>query len=96
MEEEVVVNMDEEPTTELIEVIPEPEFTKVDGQDKNIVLKASCVIDYANYNCDVKQVDFKPTLMYASGSYKFTIKNTHVLYQLELQLQDCQRKHCRD
>jgi hypothetical protein len=34
VEEEVVVNMDEEPTTELIEVIPEPEFTKVDGQDQ--------------------------------------------------------------
>jgi hypothetical protein len=79
VEEDVIVNMEEEPTTELIEVIPEPEFTKIDGQDKNIVLKASCVIDYANYNCDVKQVDFKPTLMYASRSYKFTIKNTSLV-----------------
>jgi hypothetical protein len=46
--------MDEEETQELIEVIAEPEYTKVDGSDRAIALKTSCVIDYANYTCDVK------------------------------------------
>jgi predicted component of type VI protein secretion system len=54
VEEDVVVNMDEEETQELIEVIAEPEYTKVDGSDRAIALKTSCVIDYANYTCDVK------------------------------------------
>ena len=63
----------------MIEVIAEPELTKVEGNDKNIALKASCVIDHANYTCEVKQVDFKPTLMYASKSYKFSIKNTSLI-----------------
>jgi hypothetical protein len=79
VEEDVVINMDEEPTQELIEVIPEPEFVKVDGTDRNVVMKASCVIDYANYSCDTKNVDFKPTLMYAQRVHKFTIKNTSLV-----------------
>ena len=79
VEEDVIVNMDEDPTQELIEVIAEPENTKVDGSDKNIVLKATCVIDHASYTCDVKQVDFKPTLMYAQRNFKFTVKNTSLI-----------------
>ena len=71
--------MNEEPTQELIEVIPEPEFTKVDDSDRNVVLKTSCVIDYANFSCETKQVDFKPTLMYAQRTHKFTIKNTSLI-----------------
>lgn len=38
----------------MIEVIAEPEYTKVEGSDRGIVLKTSCVIDYANYVCEVK------------------------------------------
>jgi len=79
VEEDVVINMDEEQTQELIEVIAEPEYTKVDGSDRNVVLKTSCVTDYAGYTCDVKQVDFKPTLMYAQRMHKFTIKNTSLI-----------------
>jgi len=44
-----------------------------------VMLKASCVIDHASYECNVSKVDFKPTLMYASRSYKFTIKNTSLI-----------------
>ena len=60
----------------MIAVIDEPEFTKVEASDKNIVLKTSCIIDHVNYDCNIKEIDFKPTLMYASRSFKFTIKNT--------------------
>lgn len=75
-EEEVVVDENEEPTEELIEVIEEPEHTENEESKKAVVLKTSCVIDYANYECTVNKVEFKPTLMYAMRSFKFTIKNT--------------------
>ena len=75
-EEEIVVDESEEPTQELIEVIPEPEHTENEESKKAVVLKTSCVIDYAGYECTVNKVEFKPTLMYAQRTFKFTIKNT--------------------
>jgi len=75
-EEEVVVDENEEPTQELIEVIPEPEHTENEESKKSVILKTSCVIDYAGYECTVNRIDFKPTLMYAQRTFKFTIKNT--------------------
>lgn len=71
--------MGEDPTVELIETIPEIEYTKVDGTDKNVPLKTTLVCDYAKYECQTRSIDFKPTLMYASRSYKFTIKNTSLI-----------------
>ena len=64
-EEEIVVDENEEPTQELIEVIPEPENTENEESKKAVILKTSCVIDYAGYECTINRVDFKPTLMYA-------------------------------
>jgi hypothetical protein len=57
-------------------VIPEPEHTEKEEEKKHVILKTSCVIDYAGYECTIKNVDFKPTLMYAQRTFKFTIKNT--------------------
>lgn len=37
------------------------------------------MIDHASYECNLQQIDFKPTLMYASRSHKFTIKNTSMI-----------------
>jgi hydrocephalus-inducing protein len=37
------------------------------------------VCDYAKYECSVANIDFKPTLMYANRSYKFTIKNKSLI-----------------
>ena len=74
-EEEIVIDESEEPTEELIEVIPEPEHTENEESKKAVVLKTSCVIDQARYECSVSKVDFKPTLMYAQRTFKFTIKN---------------------
>lgn len=77
--EEIVIDMNEEPTMELVETIPEIEYSKVDGTDKNVPLKTSLVCDNVKYDCQVNHIDFKPTLMYASRSYKFTIKNTSLI-----------------
>jgi hydrocephalus-inducing protein len=71
--------MSEEPTVELIETVSEVDFDKVDGTEKNVPLKTTLVCDYAKYECQAKGIDFKPTLMYASRSYKFSIKNTSLI-----------------
>jgi hydrocephalus-inducing protein len=71
--------MGEEPTVELIETVSEVDFDKVDGTEKNVPLKTTLVCDYAKYECQAKGIDFKPTLMYASRSYKFSIKNTSLI-----------------
>jgi len=63
----------------LIDVIPEPEFDFVDPNTKIQNLKTSCIIDRASYDCAIKQMDFKPTLMYATRTLKFTIKNTSLI-----------------
>jgi len=79
VEEEIVVDMSEEPSVELIETIPEPEFEKVEGSEKSVPLKTSLVADYAKYQCEVREIEFRPTLMYASCTYKFSIKNTSLI-----------------
>jgi hydrocephalus-inducing protein len=79
VEEDIEIDESEDANVELIEVIPEPETTTIENSEKTVMLKASCVIDHASYECNVSKVDFKPTLMYASRSYKFTIKNTSLI-----------------
>lgn len=71
--------MSEEPTVELVETIPEVEHSKVDGSEKNVPLKTTLVCDYAKYECQTRNIEFKPTLMYASRSYKFSLKNTSLI-----------------
>lgn len=78
-EEEIKIDMNEEPTIELIETIPEPEYELVAGSDKNIPLKTSATCDYAKYECKTKEIVFAPTMMYASRQFKFSIKNTSLI-----------------
>jgi len=73
------VNENEEASEELVETIEEPEIGKIEGSEKNVVLKTSLTCDYAKYECSVKEIGFKPTLMYASRTFKFTIKNTSLI-----------------
>ena len=77
-DDDIVIDENEDPTQELIEVIPEPDHTEAE-EKKTVVLKTSCVIDYANYECSVENVTFRPTLMYAQRTYKFTVKNTSMV-----------------
>jgi len=55
-DEEIVIDESEDPTEELIEVIPEPEHTDNEESKKAVVLKTSCVIDQASYECTVQKV----------------------------------------
>jgi hydrocephalus-inducing protein len=51
------------------EPILEPENTIVDKTEKNVILKASAVSDYAKYEVSSREIFFKPTLMYTSRSH---------------------------
>lgn len=79
-EEEIVVDMSEEPNTELIDTIKPPDFLDAEGVEPlQLALKTSLVCDYAKYECVTTRLDFKPTLMYAQRTHKFTIKNTSLI-----------------
>lgn len=77
--EEIVIDMSEEATVQLVDVIPEPDHEVVADTSKSQHLKTSCIIDRATYECAMKQMDFKPTLIYATRTMKFTIKNTSLI-----------------
>lgn len=78
-EEEVHIDESEEATAELVDTIPEPEHEKIEGSERSLALKTSLVCDYARYECATTRMDFKPTLMYAQRTHKFTIKNTSLI-----------------
>jgi hypothetical protein len=73
------IDESEECTAELIDTIPEPEHEKQEGTERNVSLKTTLVCDYARYECTTESLDFKPTLMYAQRTHKFTIKNTSLI-----------------
>lgn len=78
-EEDVQIDESEEATAELIDTVPEPEHEKVEGSERAVALKTSLVCDFARYECATTRMDFKPTLMYAQRTHKFTIKNTSLI-----------------
>ncbi len=77
--EELTIDESEEATVELIDVIAEPEHTADEASAHSQVLKTSCVIDRCTYECAVEKIEFKPTLMYATRNFKFTMKNTSLI-----------------
>jgi hypothetical protein len=79
-EEELQVDMNEDPSEEFIDTINAPDHKDVEGSEKlGLNLKTSLVCDYAKYECTTQRLDFKPTLMYAQRTHKFTIKNTSLI-----------------
>lgn len=50
----------------LEESVAEPNHNVVDKTDKNVNLKVSAVADFVRYEVDVREIFFKPTLMYTS------------------------------
>lgn len=75
----IEIDMSEEPSVQLIDVIHEPEHDTIDATPKSQSLRTSAIIDHASYECQLRQLDFKPTLMYATRTMKFTIKNTALI-----------------
>lgn len=59
----------EEANVALQENIPEPEHNYIDKTEKNVNLKISAVADFANYSVDIREIFFRPTLMYESRTH---------------------------
>ena len=74
-----MIDENEEATIEVIGVIAEPEHQTTEGSTHTQNLKTSCVIDRCNFECTIEKIEFKPTLMYATRNFKFTMKNTSLI-----------------
>jgi len=69
------IDPNEEADIQLVEPIPEPQFDYIDKAERNVNLKAKAVADYVRYESELKEIYFKPTLMYTSRVYSFKLKN---------------------
>ena len=76
--EEIVIDEKEEANIEFEETLKEPDSEEV-GDKKKIGLKISAIVDAPSYECAENEIIFKPTLMFQSRSYKFTVKNTSLI-----------------
>jgi len=79
VDEQDKIDENEQPTEEIEEPIKEPEITIVENTQKDISLKCTAISDYPKYECATQHIFFKPTLMYQTRSYKFSIKNTSLI-----------------
>ena len=66
---------DEEVNIDIEEVNPEPEITIIDKSEKYLPIKLNVISDYAKYECNIKQIKFKPTVMYGTRKFEFNIRN---------------------
>lgn len=75
-EEDIKPNPNEEANIDIEEVLPEPAYVVIEKTEKYPNIKIFGTADYARYQCSVKAVKFKPTMMYASRKHEFHLKNT--------------------
>ena len=59
--------------------LPEPDYIILEKTERNVTLKATATADYARFECETKEVCFKPTLMYTTRVHKFSVKNTSLI-----------------
>ena len=60
----------------VIETEPEPPHSDVENGSREVELVVSAVADYAKYECPIREVSFKDTLMYQTRVYSFPLRNT--------------------
>ena len=65
----------EEANIEIEDVVHEPGYTIIEKTEKYPSLKLYGTADYTRYQCNIKEVRFKPTMMYASRKHEFQLKN---------------------
>lgn len=63
----------------IVETDPEPACSIVEDSNRHLELLISAVANYARYECDVKEIKFKDTLMYQSKVYIFSVRNTGLI-----------------
>lgn len=66
----------EEANIDIEIAFPEPDYAVIDKTEKYLNVKIFGTADYVRYQCEVKEIKFKPTMMYASRKHEFQLKNT--------------------
>eukprot|EP01022_Parablepharisma_sp_SALTPOND_P020800 TRINITY_DN386_c0_g1_i3.p1 TRINITY_DN386_c0_g1~~TRINITY_DN386_c0_g1_i3.p1 ORF type:complete len:4093 (+),score=589.86 TRINITY_DN386_c0_g1_i3:873-13151(+) len=69
----------EDLTEEIEEPVKEPQVKLLEDSNKEVGLKCIATADYPKYECSVDKIYFKPTLMFQTRSYKFSVKNTSLI-----------------
>lgn len=64
----------------VVETEKEPLHDVMEDSSRDIILSVHGVIDYVKYECPVKSVAFKDTLMYQTRVYTFPLKNVGNTY----------------
>jgi len=77
--EPLKINESEKPTEEIQEPTKEPPVKIVENSNKEVGLKCIATADYPKYECSTDKIVFKPTLMYQTRSYKFSLKNKSLI-----------------
>ena len=65
----------EEADIDIEETNPEPEVNIVDKSEKYLPVKVTAISDYAKYECKIKEIRFKPTVMSGTRKFDFQLRN---------------------
>jgi hydrocephalus-inducing protein len=63
----------------VIETEPEPPHSDVENSSREVELFISAIADFAKYECPIREVNFRETVMYQTRVYSFTVKNTGLI-----------------
>ena len=60
----------------VIETDPEPAHSVIDDSHRDLEVLVSAMADFTKYECSIKEVRFKDTLMYQTKAFRFPLTNT--------------------
>lgn len=63
------------PKKKIIETESEPPHSVLDDHHRDLELSITAIADYSKYECPIKEIKFKDTLMYQTRVYSFNLKN---------------------
>ncbi|MGL4948660.1 MAG: hypothetical protein ACRC42_04790, partial [Mycoplasma sp.] len=69
----------EEANIDIEEIVNEPQTTIVDKSEKYLPIKLTVVSDFAKYQCSIKEIRFKPTVMFGTRKFDFQLRNTSMV-----------------
>ena len=74
-----MIDANEEANIPIEDPVPEPENSLVDKTEKTLNLKTSAIADYTRYECETKEIFFKPTSMYTTRTFQFKLRNSSTI-----------------
>ena len=60
----------------------EANYQEIDKTQRQVILKATCVVDLVKYACDYQEIRFASTLMFAIRSLQFPLVNACTIAML--------------